>query len=70
MAARFVSPPASPRRRSLVSAGLTALPFRFDFLQIPVAPEAASNCGDREEGNYHNECAKSDNEKCKKECHS
>jgi hypothetical protein len=69
MAARFVSPPASPsisRRRSLVLAGLTARPFRFDLLQIPVAAEAASNCGDREEGNYHNECAKSDNEIAKR----
>jgi len=51
-------------------AGLTARLFRFDFLQIPVAAKAASNCGDRKEGNYHNECAKSDNEECKKECHS
>jgi len=51
-------------------AGLTAWLFRFDFLQIPVPAKAACNCGDREEGNYHNECAKSDNEECKKECHS
>jgi len=58
------------RRRSLALAGLTARLFRFDFLQIPVAAEAASNCGDRKEGNYHNKCAKSDNEECKKECHS
>jgi hypothetical protein len=51
------------------TVGLTARRF-VDFLQTP----PSKNCGDREEAQSHNACAKSDNKErkkeCKKECHS
>jgi hypothetical protein len=47
------------------TAGLSARRF-VDFLQIFIA---SKNCGDREQAESHNACAKSDNKERKKECH-